>query len=359
MAGENTAKTQSGSQAPVDQVQADPWAAAFAALEQKDEKDSKADSANGSIEAVDTSQANGSAQGREGANSSLSAGNNSGFENSAGNDTSSVTDNANTEQGDSDQGMAGGLDSGTGESGELGEQATGNSDSDFTEQDLEEYRELIVNDIRDRVAQQVNQEFIKQGVMSYNGVVGANINDERICKRDSDGVPHFYNPETGREFTGDNPRQQAQDYCRSYNEELEQAFNRACAQMESKFATDEATELAVLEFAPTYEKMDPVRQRLFDDIVSDYEIKDNSGEIIGYNCDLNRAAATVERMVASIQSFAPKQEDPGTNSAPQSGGPVLDMPNRAAAVTTQPGSPKSLEEALMNYQNNLLDSRKK
>lgn len=352
----NHSTTEDVSQTQVDQNQTDPWAAAFAALEQKDKKDSKTDTTGellGNQDKPGVGQPDGQAA------SDSQTGNQGGPGTAQIHDGNAGAINDVAHDGNGDQNQTGGLGADSGDDGaQAGEPGEGDH-LGLSEQELEDYRNIVVEDLRDRVTQQVNQEFIKQGVMAYNGIVGANINDERITKRDKDGVPHFYNPETGREFGGDNPRAQAQAWCESYNKELESAFNNACHQAEQKALGDEVNELAVLEFAPTYERMDPVRQKLFDNLVSDYEIKDDAGEVVGYSCDLNSAAATVERLVESIQSFAPKPAE-GEQAQPQNApqGPVTDMPNRAVAVTTQPGSPKSIEEALLNYQNNLLNSVK-
>lgn len=193
--------------------------------------------------------------------------------------------------------------------------------------------------------------------MGHDGIVGATIDDPRICKRDRDGVPHFFNPETGREFTGDNPRAQAQAFVDSYNKELEEKFNQACSQYSQRLASEEAVGLAVLEFAPKYEKMDPVKQGMFDVLVSQFEVKDDSGEVVGYDVDLDSVAARVDQLVETIQSFAPKNEEPQGETVVNST-PALDMKNSVAVAQQQNREPQSVEDALLMIQNQMLESRK-
>ena len=201
--------------------------------------------------------------------------------------------------------------------------------------------------------------FIDRGIRHTNGKLGASLNDKDICKRDEDGVPRFYNPDTGREFTGDNPRRQAQEWVDDYNRELADAFNKACQNYEDKLMEAEEPRVRVLEFASTYDGLDPIRRSMFDNIVEDYEIRDGNGEIIGYSCDLDKALAVVNRQVAAIQSYS-KAHAPAAGEQAASG-PALDMKSSNGAMDNNGGKPqfKSLAEAMEYQQNKLLDDMRK
>lgn len=223
----------------------------------------------------------------------------------------------------------------------------------ISEDEIAEYRDGLVEDVRDRTVGDIAKAFIDRGIRHRDGKLGANLDDPDICKRDSDGVPRFFNPETGREFTGDNPRRQAQEWVDDYNRELADAFNSACEKYEAKLMEQEAPSLAVIEFAPTYEKLDPIRRGMLDSVLEDYEIVED-GQVVGYSVDLPKALALVDRQVAMIQGYA-KANAPKKEETPATG-PALDMGNSASAVGGSGEKPnfRSLAEAMEWQQNQLL-----
>jgi len=303
-------------------MEADPWAAAFAALEQQGKENSEepANSAGDSTDGTDAAQAGGS----------------------------SVPDSADAGDIAQNAGEPGGLGDDVGASG--GEPA-GDDRGLFVslgEQELQQYRSDLEERVRNQAIEEIAREFVKRGVRNRNGVLGATIEDPDICKRDADGVPHFFNPETGREFTGDNPRRQTQEWIDDYNKELARVFNNACQKYEEHLMQEESPKLKVMEFAPKYEKLDDIRRGMFENVIEDYEIKDKSGKVIGYSCDLDKALALVDRQVAMIQSYA-KQHKPQQQAAPT--GPALDMKTSSGAVAGSSNEPpKSLEEAMLRIQ---------
>lgn len=308
----------------------DPWEAAFAALEHKNEE-SPAELAN-----------TGNAQTND-ANASQT----SGQEIPSSDDTGDSTANA-------------------GEPGELGDnfgasgsESAGDDRGIFVslgEQELQSYRDNLKERIRNQAINEVAKEFVKRGVRNTKGVLGATPDDPDICKRDEDGVPHYFNPETGREFSSDDPRGQAQKWCDNYNKDMARVFNDACQKYEDHLTESATPRLKVLEFAPKYEKLDDIRRGMFENVIQDFEIKDKDGKVIGYSCDLDKALALVDRQVAMIQNYAKqrKQAQPTTPT-----GPALDMKTSNGAVfggdRTQP---KSLEEAMEFYQNRELEKIK-
>jgi len=309
------------------QMESDPWAAAFAALEPKSaEADSSdADTGNnvGGSDSLDANSADGEVISEAG----------------SGND-------------DADEASSGGLDTSSGAN--LDENG-GSSVSAFsenlgvTEESIEKFEEELNNDLRNQAIDAIAKEFIKRGIRNRNGVLGASLDDNDICKRDEDGVPHFYNPETGREFTGENPRRQAQEWCDDYNNELSRVFNNACQQYEDHLRKESAPKLAVMKFAPKYEKLDDIRKGMFDNVIQDYEITDNSGKVIGYSCDLDKALAMVDRQINMIQTYAKQHQQQQVDNKPT--GPALDMKTSSGAVQTgSDNPPTSLAEAMERLQ---------
>lgn len=320
-------------EAEVEQTPSDPWAMAFAALGEED--------AHTSEEASDT--------GEEGGPGDLGNSEESDGEDSAATPEGNDSDGAEDLPGG--PGDLGGDDSGANE----------NSDSfdiGVTQEEIDSYRKSFEEDIRNRAIRDVAQAYINHGARHNNGVLGASINDPDVCKRDRDGVPRFYNPETGREFTGDNPRRQAQEWVDDYNRELAEQFNKTCEGYEKKLLQEEGGRLAIMEFAPKYAQLDPVRRSMFDSIIEDYEIKDNNGDVVAYSCDLDKALAAVNRQVRVIQQrFANQQTKPADAKKPT--GPALDTPNTGGGKQSN-GRPqfKSIEEAMEWEQDQILAKMK-
>lgn len=314
-----------------DQNELDPWAAAFEALDKAGKEDPEDAAATGG-----------------------DSGNEPG--DGTGNDSEQgVSDSFETGVGAGAQAGAGELDLGSGDTAEENENVASNLFR-VPEGYSDQYRKNLEDDIRAQAIEDIAREFIKRGVRNTNGVIGATISDPDIRKRDEDGVPHYYNPETGREFTSDNPRGEAQKWVDDYNKELIEVYNNACAQYEQHLLEERKPALAVIEFAPKYEKLDPIRRGMFEDVISDYEIKDGNGAVIGYSCDLDKALALVDRQVKTIQSHAKTV----AQTKQQASGPLLDMKTSSGAVIPDNQSaPTSLAEAMERLQDAQLAKMKR
>ena len=315
-------------EAQVDQAPADPWAVAFAALSKQDEEAAE--------EAPDTGEGDGSGD----------VGDTEGADGSEGSAAPEGTDGGGSEV------LPGGP-------GDL-DGAGGGEDEDLdwlgvelSEEEIKQQRESFVEDIKQRTIRDVVAAYIKQGARNHDGRLGATINDPDVCKRDRDGVPRFYNPETGREFTGDNPRRQAQEWVDDYNRELSEAFNRTCGEYSQKLLDQEGGRIAIIEFAPKYKALDPVRRSMFEAVIEDYEVTDDDGNIIAYSCDLDKALAAVNRQVKVIQERFSKQQQQQPKAEPT--GPVLDTPSTSGAKQENERPQfKSLAEAMEWEQDQLL-----
>lgn len=314
------------------EAEVDPWLAAFAALEPKAEEDNQANSNDGNVDG-NSSDEDSSSTGRE----------------ELPNQDASINGNASED-------AVGGYDSddgGTGTQGNVFEKSYG-----LDEQSVQQIETEFNERINKKVINDVAQEFINRGYKNSNGVLGVTINDPEVRKNDEDGVPHFYNLYTGEEIRGENPRAKCQELIDDYNSNLAAAFNKACAQYEQFLREKEEPMLAVKKFAPRYEKLDPIRQQMFDNVISDYEIKDDDGDVIGYSCDLDKALALVEKQITTIQTYAKNMQQQQPQQQKPSG-PALDMKNSSGAIQAGDVQINSLEQALEFEQNKLLDSLKK
>lgn len=319
-------------EAPVVEADADPWAAAFASLDKSNEEPAEAAAATESGDEQDVSDANETNDGE-------------GAAQTEGDDSTEPT------QEPGGPGDFGGDDS----------PANGGlnwNDIDVSEESAKQYREDLIENIRERAIRDVANAYVKQGARNVKGRLGATINDPDVCRRDEDGVPRFYNPETGREFTGDNPRRQAQEWVDDYNRELRDAFNRTCQDYSQKLLEQEGGKLAVIEFAPKYKALDPMRRSMFESIIEDYEVTDSEGNVVSYSCDLDKALAAVNRQVQAIQrQYANHKVTVPEDKKPT--GPALDTPSTTGGKANN-GKPqfKSIEEAMEWEQDQLLAKMK-
>lgn len=322
--------------------QDDPWAAAFAAINQEGQTDGE--------ESSDTNEASGD-------NTNVPEGTNSGTDT-----TGATSDSLGGAEGtDGGQDNLDGAESQTPESDNSGLQGGGEGGEDWEEIDVQSFRSNLQASAENQAINDVARDFIKRGARHRNGALGARPDDPDIMKRDEDGVPHWYNPDTGQEFMGENPRRQAKEWCEDYNNELAQIFNSECQKQIDKIMGESESQLAVLEFAPKYNSLDPIRQAMFDSIVEDYEIKDASGNAIGYSIDLDKALAAVNRQVQMIQQQVRSQQSAQPESNPQtnSSGPALDMKSNASKTNDTNAQPKSLAEAMEMLQKQELEKNKR
>lgn len=286
------------------------WAKAFAALEKKAQPDTDA------VAADDVAEEDrpGAAAADEGA--LLAAG-------VSGSDDAGMGD-----------GDAGGPVPSAGEGGE-------GDDLPDVEATIAQYRETIETRALEETARLFLEKTDENGnriIRQTDGRLGATISDPDIYRVDENGVATFYNPDTGKPFTGDNPRAQAKQWVEMYNEELRDTFNKFVENRRTELEDEAAPALRLLEFIPTFESLDPVRQKMLDALIEDYEVTDSDGDVIGYSVDLNAALAQVNRQIESIKASAVK---------PEPTSPSVDMPVSGSSQGAGTNRPiQSLAEAL-------------
>lgn len=309
----------------------DSWEAAFAALEQRNKKEPEETPASrdGQPDAGESGQAEGT----------------------SGSDAEPVA------EGQSDDAQLDGTDVGGGSAvdGAAGETV---SEFDYSAEEVNETISSIESSIEDQAVSDVANAMKASGKIrvTRDGKLGASINDPDIYTKDEDGVPTYINPETGRPFTGDNPRAQAKQWVDDYNAELEQAFNKIAKQRIDELKKEKEPIVRTLKFAETYKKLNDVQRDMLDSLIEDYEVKDEDGNAIGYSCDLDKALAQVNRQIAKLtergKALHPKQEKPAPTE------PALDMPQSTGSSENKPPQFKSLEEAMEWSQNQQLKQRK-
>lgn len=228
----------------------------------------------------------------------------------------------------------------------------------FSQQDSEEALKQITESIRSQAINDIGKMFRDQNVMhNEKGQLGAYLEHPEIMKRDSNGVPTFYNPETGKPFTGDNPRAQARQWIEDYNKELVETFEQRVNERIQEYEKNAEPMLQTIRFAPKFEKLDKVRQVMVESIISDYEVHDSQGNLVGYSCNLDSVLEQVNRQISGIQSrlgnvMQTKQEE-------EPSGPALDMKSSSTGVANgERPEFKSIAEAMEWEQDQILARQK-
>ena len=310
----------------------DSWEAAFAALEQRNKKEPEETPAN-----------------RDGQPDAEGSGESEG---TSGSDAESVA------EGQSDDAQLDGTDAG-GSGAVDGAAGEAVSELDYSAEEVNETISSIESSIEDQAVSDVANAMKASGKIrvTRDGKLGASINDPDIYTKDEDGVPTYINPETGRPFTGDNPRAQAKQWVDDYNAELEQAFNKIAKQRIDELKKEKEPIVRTLKFAETYKKLNDVQRDMLDSLIEDYEVKDEDGNAIGYSCDLDKALAQVNRQIAKLtergKALHPKQEKPAPTE------PALDMPQSTGSSENKPPQFKSLAEAMSWSQDQMLKKGRK
>ena len=310
----------------------DSWEAAFAALEQRNKKEPEETPAD-----------------RDG---QPDAGGSGEAESTSGSDAEPVAEGQSDDAqlDDTDTGGSGAVDGAAEETV---------SEFDYSAEEVNETISSIESSIEDQAVSDVANAMKASGKIrvTRDGKLGASINDPDIYTKDEDGVPTYINPETGRPFTGDNPRAQAKQWVDDYNAELEQAFNKIAKQRIDELKKENEPIVRTLKFAEAYKKLNDVQRDMLDSLIEDYEVKDEDGNAIGYSCDLDKALAQVNRQISKLtergKALHHKQEKPEPTE------PALDMPQSTGSSENKPPQFKSLAEAMSWSQDQMLKKGRK
>lgn len=171
-----------------------------------------------------------------------------------------------------------------------------------------------------------------------------------IFDRTPDGRVVYNNPDDkSRPFSS---RMEAQAWLDSFNGQVRSELVKRARAIRNGMAKQIEPTMNLLRFAPSYDAMSQEEQEIFDDLVSDYEIRNNQGKIIGYNCNLESFAKKA-RSIAS--KYSAKKASPAPAARKKAGpqkSPSIDMGSHGTPRTARnSGSdePETLEEAMKLY----------
>ena len=205
------------------------------------------------------------------------------------------------------------------------------------------------NPARQDLIRRANAEAVRQTQEMFNkqGVRLMDIAD--LYERDErDGRVTFKNPDDpNRPF---NSRYEAQQFVDSINKQINSRYQKELRAQQQQILQSMGPQFALIEFAPVYTAMSQAEKDVFDDLISPYAITDNSGNVIGFNVNLQAAGQTAKAIVqrfntrkAAAAPAQQAQQPQQQKKQNQASTPALDMPSSTG--TSDDDEPKTLEEA--------------
>ena len=211
--------------------------------------------------------------------------------------------------------------------------------SDFIEPiDFDSRRQEILRGLQQQALSKVRQDF------TNNGITPCSIED--LYQRDENtGRVTFKNPDDPtHDFAS---RAEAQQWVEAFNKQIESRFRQEVNKAQQELMNQNAPTLRLIAFAPKFNSMSKIEQEIMDDLIEGYAVKDNHGQVVGYNVNLDSAAAQAKRIAKRYQQQAPASKQSGQTAAKDNGssGPALDMPT-GTGKSADEAEPKNIGEAL-------------
>lgn len=200
-------------------------------------------------------------------------------------------------------------------------------------------RGIIENLNKSSIARAIN-EFKDAGIREFQM--------KDVYERTSDGRVIYHNPDDpNRPFSS---RMEAQSWIDSFNVQVRTELKRRALEIRNESANAVMPSLRIMDFAPSYDAMDDSVREMFDDLIEGYEVLDSNGNVVGYNCDLDKMAAKAERM-ASRFSRPKSSKRSARATRPDNAGtrqPSLDMRSHGSGGNGKmKREPQTLEEAML------------
>lgn len=163
---------------------------------------------------------------------------------------------------------------------------------------------------------------------------------QELVERDErTGNIEFINPDrsSGDRKTYFSSRSEAQSWVDTINKQIDSEATNYAKKEQQRLIQENAPIFNLYRFAPTLDSMSELEINFLDDIIEPYGVTNGRGEVVGYNCNLNQAAAQARKMANNFMQRYGKQEqqpESNENQSKQASGPALD----AKSHGTQNGS---------------------
>lgn len=192
--------------------------------------------------------------------------------------------------------------------------------------DFNAYKQELLRNIQQNAASQVRKEFNEQDIGYYSAA-------ELTVRDEQTGQIRFRNPDVQDERDPNyyfKSRTEMQNFINSWNQGVDFEFRKAVNEKQQELLQLEAPKARLFDFMPKWQAMDDATKQVFDDLLTGHEIRDASGQEIGFNVDLNAVAAQAEKIAKRFQQPATQAQQAGMQAnasmrAPASSGPALDM----------------------------------
>lgn len=169
-----------------------------------------------------------------------------------------------------------------------------------------------------------------------------------LYERTSDGRVIYHNPDDpNRPFSS---RMEAQSWIDSFNGQVRNELKRRALEIRNEDAGSILPSLRLMDFAPSYDAMDDAVREMFDDLIEGYEVLDSNGNVVGYNCDLDKMASKAERLASLFSKAKPSKRRTKATKPTNEGTrqPSLDMKSHGSGGNGKmKREPQTLEEAML------------
>lgn len=230
--------------------------------------------------------------------------------------------------------------SNSGEAGGYAASSTGDAEPDYEEVTTFDYNQIgraYIDTVNKMAANSTNRLFRE------NNVRKATIND--LYTKDKSGRVSFTNPDDpNRPFSS---RYEAQQWVESFNNQIDEEWRTTARQYQSQYARDIMPTLNMIKFGAKFDRMSEAEQDIFDSVIEQYAVKDPSGDVIGYSCDLDAAAATAKRIYERTGSNKQQAQQQVAQTKVQGTGPAIDAKTSGSnnAQNQTKKTPKTMSEA--------------
>lgn len=231
-----------------------------------------------------------------------------------------------------------------------GNDGSGGSTDVIEPVDFDARRQEILRGIQGQAIQQVRQDFSK------NQITPCTI--EELYQRDEQtGRVTFKNPDDPtRDFAS---RAEAQQWVDAFNKQIEMRFRQEVNKKQQELVEANAPQLRLIAFAPKFEAMDKAAQDILDDLIEPYAVKDNNGNVVGYNVNLDAMAAQAVKIAKRFPSQPAANEPEGSQEPEQQASrPAMNLPT-GNGKNPEEAEPKSIGEALKMYDKQQREKGKK
>jgi len=214
----------------------------------------------------------------------------------------------------------------------------GTTSVDLSGFDPNAYGQQVLKDIRQLVIQTKRKEWNDKGYKPFS-VQDLARRDERT------GRIYYVNPDDGQQewerpgYAGID-REKATAWVNSFNQELNNKWKQECSEAERNYVQQAMPLFRLAAFAPTYQSMSQAERDVIDELTEPYAIRNNRGDVIGFNCDLDQMARSAKAIASRWGNAAPAQQNnvrqPVTDARGGAGGNTKTNTNRV---------PKDLNDA--------------